>query len=193
MGCDIHIITEIKKNNKWKRVPETPEEFNCRNYSVFAFLANVRNSFDTQGFKPKGLPEDISALHFDRCEEIDDWDIDFECPDYHSHSYLTLKELQDKDKTDLQMIKCKVVKAFIDKFVECGGKIPDEIIVSEREPETFSFFEVLHEAAEPTVIVKWNTNKTEHAVFKGIKELENIADKYNVQPDDIRIVFAFDN
>lgn len=24
MGCDIHIITEIRKDGKWKRVPEIP-------------------------------------------------------------------------------------------------------------------------------------------------------------------------
>ena len=193
MGCDIHTITEIRKNGKWERVQEVPEEFNCRNYSVFAFLANVRNSFDTQGFQPKGLPEDISALHFDYCEDGNYFDINFDSEDYHSHSYLTLQELQDKDKTDLQMVKCKVVKAFMDKFIESGGKIPEDIIVSEREPETFSFFEALHEAQEPTVIVKWNSNKKDHAVFKGIEQLEDIAKKYDVEPNDIRIVFAFDN
>lgn len=26
MGCDIHLITEIRKNGKWERVLEIPEE-----------------------------------------------------------------------------------------------------------------------------------------------------------------------
>lgn len=64
MGCDIHIITEIKKDGKWQYIPEIPEEFDHRNYGLFALFADVRNSFGTKGFKPKGLPADISAKKF---------------------------------------------------------------------------------------------------------------------------------
>ena len=64
MGCDIHIVVEVKKNGKWEYVPEVPENFDQRNYGVFAALADVRNSFNIKGFKPKGLPEDISARKF---------------------------------------------------------------------------------------------------------------------------------
>lgn len=65
MGCDIHIITEIRKNGKWQWVKEIPESFDSRNYGLFSVLAGVRNSFNIKGFEAKGLPEDISAMKFD--------------------------------------------------------------------------------------------------------------------------------
>lgn len=60
MGCDIHTVVELKKGNEWVGIDELPEEFNERNYSTFAFLANVRNRFNTKGFEPKGYPSDMS-------------------------------------------------------------------------------------------------------------------------------------
>lgn len=64
MGCDIHIITEIRKEGKWQFVKEFPEALDHRNYSLFAFLAGVRDYFNYDGFEPKGLPEDMSGKKF---------------------------------------------------------------------------------------------------------------------------------
>lgn len=64
MGCDIHLITEIKKNGKWQFVEERPDALLHRNYSLFAFLADVRNSFNYDSFPEKGLPEDLSGKKF---------------------------------------------------------------------------------------------------------------------------------
>lgn len=64
MGCDIHVIVEIKQSGKWKFVEDVPNSILGRNYHLFGFLANVRNSFDADGFEAKGLPEDISGLKF---------------------------------------------------------------------------------------------------------------------------------
>lgn len=70
-----------------------------RNYDVFAILAGVRNGRGFAGIKtgdgfipiaePKGLPKDMSALVQ---RESERWGLDG-----HSHSHLTLKELQDYD------------------------------------------------------------------------------------------------
>ena len=35
MGCDIHLITQIKKDNKWEYVEDVPREFNQRNISKY--------------------------------------------------------------------------------------------------------------------------------------------------------------
>ena len=59
MGCDIHLITEIKKEGKWNYIDDVPESLNTRNYCTFAVLAGVRDSFNSQIFKAKGLPPDI--------------------------------------------------------------------------------------------------------------------------------------
>jgi hypothetical protein len=65
MGCSIHIVTEIKKGEKWEYVPEIPKALDDRNYSLFAFIAKgVRDSFNSEGFEKRGLPEDISAKKF---------------------------------------------------------------------------------------------------------------------------------
>ena len=64
MGCSIHIVTEIKKDNKWEYVSEVPEEFDTRDYKIFALFANVRNYFGIKSFDVKGLPDDISSRKF---------------------------------------------------------------------------------------------------------------------------------
>lgn len=125
MGCDIHLITEIKVDNQWiiynkdkifKDVsfPEADEwasysPFDNRCYKIFAFLANVRNDDNIKPIlKPRGLPTDSECLNkkleepYDmfwcvdiggRCETVKD-EINFDI-NYHSESYLTLKELLD--------------------------------------------------------------------------------------------------
>ncbi len=183
MGCDIHTIVEIKKEDKWEKIKELPEVFDTRNYSVFAFLAGVRNSFNTQGFKAKGLPDDVSDKTF------------FECEDYHSHSYLTLEELVQKDKTDYCSVKCKIIKEFYDKFIELGGVLPVGMVMEQEKPS--GIVDALRYSLEPTVLVKWQPPKEEiqdYPIFKGIDSLKEIAKKYKITNfADIRIVFAFDN
>lgn len=183
MGCDIHTIVEIKKEDKWVKIKEIPEEFNTRNYSTFAFLANVRNSFNTNGFEAKGIPEDISDKTI------------FDSEDYHSHSYLTLQELIDKDKTDYCSVKCKILKVFYDKFIELGGVLPEGINIEEEKPN--GIIDAIRYSFEPTVLAKWQTKKEiaeEYPIFKGIKALKEIAQKYKIENfANIRIVFAFDN
>ena len=64
MGCDIHIITEVKKNGKWEYVPDIPKSLDTRNYTTFAVLSGVRDSFNSNIFPVKGLPSDISGKKF---------------------------------------------------------------------------------------------------------------------------------
>lgn len=79
----------------------TKHFYSGRNYDLFAMLANVRNGrgfagCDTgDGFnpisEPKGLPEDVSPEVKKLSEQ---WDADG-----HSHSHLTVQELLDYDWT----------------------------------------------------------------------------------------------
>ena len=76
MGCDIYSFAEVKRKNKWTKVEEHFElddydknllkkekgdnPFTNRSYSLFAFLADVRNYDKCKPIsKPKGLPCDI--------------------------------------------------------------------------------------------------------------------------------------
>lgn len=106
MGCNIHSFAETKVNGKWEKVGEhfslgewekkcykkekNDSPFDWRSYSMFAFLADVRNYDHCEPIsEPKGIPDDV-------CKEIkseyEDWK-----SDAHSSSYLTLKELLDFD------------------------------------------------------------------------------------------------
>lgn len=67
MGCDIHLIVQIKSGDgkkKWRYVPEIPEALDCRDYDTFAFLANVRGSYGDDGFMPKGIPVGLKGKKF---------------------------------------------------------------------------------------------------------------------------------
>lgn len=111
MGCDIHVCCERKNYegkwincdhfkfnpyfdsdsdgddeeiDKWWIVPI----FDDRNYALFATLADVRNrGYITPISEPRGLPDDI---HYITKALSDSWgDVG------HSHSYYTLRELED--------------------------------------------------------------------------------------------------
>ena len=190
MGCDIHTHVEIKKKNKWIHIDEVPEEFEIRNYSTFSILAGVRSSFNVKPIsEPKGIPEDVSK---ETKESIEWWN-----GDGHSHSYLTLKELDTFDLTDYKKTKVKVLKAFYDAFIGFGGILPKEMSVEETRPGDIR--ECFQEAFEPTVLIKWLDSKNEETymdspILTGIKKLKEIAKKNNIDNyEDIRIVFFFDN
>lgn len=189
MGCDIHTVVEIKNaDGNWIGLDEVPKQFNDRNYSTFAFLADVRNRFNTKGFKPKGWPEDMSEITKQLKEK---WD-----GDSHSESFLTLKELDEFDKSDYYSAKCRVVGDFYEKFKELGGVLPKGMKVEEKVISN-SIFEIIGQAICPDVIVKWDVSedvKKETPVFEGIEALKEIAKKNNIDNfENIRIVFCFDN
>ena len=113
MGCDIHMIAEIKdksvgaNNQEWRplldpifkdryfdkkepicrwNIPYTFQPYADRNYEVFSVLANVRNGW---GIKPideaRGYPEDMHA--------VSKWLLDgYDYVD-HSPSWLSLDEV----------------------------------------------------------------------------------------------------
>ncbi len=107
MGCDIHSFTEVKnlETGRWEKscnfIPSEwhlekyegafhNKPFRTRDYSVFAFLADVRNYWGIDCIAlPKGLPSDLSP---DTKEFYEEWR-----SDAHTESYLTLRELLDFD------------------------------------------------------------------------------------------------
>lgn len=84
MGCDIHSHAERRnENGDWEKLPGF-EPFGRRSYSVFGFLADVRNY---SGIPPiaekRGVPEDISTAVRDSYDDSD----------AHSASWLAVSEL----------------------------------------------------------------------------------------------------
>lgn len=87
MGCDIHMHTEKLMNGSYERVTGNfcngPDPFDWRSYSVFAFLAGVRNYSAIQPIaEPRGLP--------------DGSDFEMHCEN-HSASWLSVEELWKHD------------------------------------------------------------------------------------------------
>lgn len=91
MGCDIHAWGEKQlPTTEWILVELKPEPFDWRSYGLFGFLADVRNYSDVPPISAaRGVPDTLSkeAAH---C--IESWDADA-----HSHSWLTVAELEAFD------------------------------------------------------------------------------------------------
>lgn len=97
MGCDIHLYTEKRREDKWHNCDnwrlDCEGDFQIypllgqRNYDLFAVLANVRNYGETEYIdKPRGIPEIVSPQVQ---KEYEKWH-----GDGHSHSWFSLAELR---------------------------------------------------------------------------------------------------
>ncbi|MBI5546485.1 MAG: hypothetical protein HY901_21600 [Deltaproteobacteria bacterium] len=99
MGCDIHSWLERREGGRWvyaTRLSDDPDQeidaYNERRYSTFAVLAGVRNYDELQPIRtPRGLPPDVSPEGTKRAAEWAD--------DAHSHGWFSLRELLDFDWT----------------------------------------------------------------------------------------------
>ena len=204
MGCDIHMMAEIRKADKWEKVSNvfesmygdvlTDEPYDGRSYNLFAILADVRNGIGFAGIKtgegfvpisnPKGVPKDASVEYL---KLVSDWD-----GDGHSHSYFTLKELMDYDWGQYTMLQGCVS---IDSYRVCKekqespssycGYISGGGIVLVDEEELPSNPDATH------VKMRWEKSYKE-AVGRfythTIPALQRLGD-----PESVRIVFFFDN
>jgi len=179
MGADIHSWAEIKRHNKWERIKEsifpnygttkTNEPFSNRSYSVFGFLADVRNYSECKPIsEPRGLPDDSEYLNsvleyaYSSKQEIEN------NGNYHSFSYLTLKELVDFDY-DQTFWNRRVTKT--EFFSDVGSYTNGAARAKEGEGTTISYRE--HLGAD---------------FFVDLEVLRSLG-----KPEDVRIVFYFDN
>lgn len=131
-------------------------------------------------------------------QDYGDYEVDFSCCDFHSHSYLSLQELIDVDKSDYFKTKVRVIGSFWKKFKELRGILPEGMEVIEEESRVpADIIDAVRFVYQPDVIISWDSSdeeKKEFAIMKGIDELKEIANKYNISDySDIRIVYCFDN
>ena len=84
MGCDIHLLFEMKNlDGKWEQIPIDERLIpSDRNYGVFGFLADVRTRNDIESqFAGRGIPPD--SLFENVINTLD----------YHSHTFAYLDEI----------------------------------------------------------------------------------------------------
>ena len=217
MGCDIHCYAEVKKDKKWEKVGAifkneytypgaekvVDEPLHGRNYDLFAILANVRNGHGFagcvtgEGFniisEPKGLPKDASKEIKKIAKEWGE--------DGHSHSWLTVKELEGFDWDQVTVHQGVVGPEEYAQYKEegmpeswsggCGGanvvslsnQEMDKLLTGERKKEKDKHY---------ITTIKWEEsyrNAAGHFLFKeALPALKRLGD-----PENVRIVFWFDN
>jgi len=192
MGCDIHIQIERRVSGVWQRVdwrdtwrwatdgywdPSAgvllmPEDFDSRNYNLFGVLADVRNGTwgdeVTPIVAPRGLPSDMAALAPSKYADEEPWLGD------HSMSWVSLKELQDYNwKAPLKM-RAWVSHEAADKF-RADGIPPTSYSAGGNHGEYIEWMSTVGERVR-----SWH-----HVCLPFLAMLG--------APDDVRIVFGFDN
>lgn len=206
MGTDVHFYLERRGDSGWEAIGEwvendfyDPDEPGCpklyfqsavhvhQNYALFAILANVRNLdepgclgwlFGLLGFPrkrsesayipisdPRGLPDDLSP-DLKKMASFDNQ------VDFHSWSWLMLREILDYDW---------------DKPVTFSGKATDQY------PGAY-----LDKKADPPMLVPRGRTKVDVQVTpreEASEFLEEVVPKLQEygNPDEIRVVFWFDN
>lgn len=178
MGTDIHSFAEIRINGKWKRVEDkifgenpyiSTEPFGWRSYAVFGFLADVRNySHCVPLAEPKGLPSDSEYLNKDERGKDAFDHLESYYNDYHSHSYFTLKELLDFDYNQTFWDR-RITRTI--HYPGGGSYSNGASLAEEGEGEIITYKEHLGEG-----------------FFKDIEVLKGLGN-----PEDVRIIFWFDN
>lgn len=193
MGCDIHSFIEIRTKDKWElcEIPYfteydykktrkyeknfTAHPFDWRSYGMFSVLAGVRGSAKPIT-PPKGIPEDVSS---DISKNWEQWG-----SDGHTPSYYVLREL----------LEFNFLQNFTyETFASYGGE--DEILISNPNKfgNTFNSRMICLEKVRPKDGYE-RKGKITYKTFLGelfFLQLDEMCDIKN--PEDVRIVFWFDN
>jgi hypothetical protein len=195
MGCDIHFYVEKLEDGEWvsadrwskNKWGEDEDELTVyyedrfwqgRNYDLFAILADVRNGYGFAGCDtgngyvpispPRGLPDDV-------CESVQKESDRWGC-DGHSHSWLTVQDLLDYD-WDQTTKKRGMVSPEESKLLRETGKAPEAYCGWTNQAN----FET----------VEWDRKYRDEAPYflnTTLPRLQELG-----PPDEVRIVFWFDN
>jgi hypothetical protein len=162
-----------------------------RNYSLFAILADVRNYDNfTPIAMPKGLPTDVTK-HIKKLSD------EYGC-DGHSHSYIDMEEFKKftkeaKQETMTGVVSVEEFKTYIkmgEPMSYCGSIMGKDIrMVSQDEMMEI----VKSKQDDPNAYckiswTKWNLKEIEYFIETVAEPLSKLT-----YPEDVRIVFWFDN
>jgi hypothetical protein len=185
MGADIHAFAERKINNKWERATEkifdpgtstwnnTSKPFSIRSYGIFGFLADVRNYSHIECItgETRGLPQDSEYLNSvsSYCSGMGAYEESvkqelFNDGNYHSFTYVTLKELLEYD---------------YDKVFE------DRRYTKQESPNVFNGAAVAKEGEGQQKTIREFLGSW---FFDEIEILKTLG-----EPEDVRVVMWFDN
>src|SRR3990167_3925161 len=184
MGTDVHVVAEVRKDGVWHLADVVvPDD---RNYWTFAILANVRNDFGFSGVhtgkavrpiaEPRGLPDDLSeGARRKRGADIDNEESCL-CYGDHSFSYVTLQELLAYD-LERDVVQSGVVPNQVAELFRATGEKPKEWCGGRSPMDGFERIEW----GRPLKEAAWLLPQ----MIEAIKPLGS--------PEDVRLVFCFDN
>ena len=212
MGTDIHLATEVRVEGIWSYYPSMlrwdDEGFNydndpsCRQYSLFALLADVRNGFGFAGivthtpleplFPGRGLPEDRDTTTYNEADENAPW------LGEHSFTWADFYELKEVNWDDTYIVTTGVVLAARAKLMK-DGEQPEEYSTSVMGQgiETFKCLGEWEESGHPEdksyIQCYWHHNPFKNCAFRRWVDggLTEIADKFG--PANVRVLMGFDS
>lgn len=193
----VPVEDEIKSHPWIKEYSEEP--YTDRNYTLFAILANVRNSDGSVEIidEPRGLPDDMSP-------ELKAY---FDCDYYHSMSYVTLQELVDynwkKPSTHTGYLTEKDYINYTDFGIVpnnwCGAVGgPGIVTVNAQQMNGILMGSIdRNEESQYYVLTTFTTGTISEYVGSfcsiTIPTLCKVSVEEEIDPKDIRIVFGFDS
>lgn len=209
MGCDIHLCTERKFDNKWINTDywqlnplyphreenqyEQVEVYSDRNYGLFSILAGVRSDGTFIPIdNPRGLPKDMTIQTKEYL--VDYWD-----NDGHSHSYLYLDELYNYwINTPEEIERQGILIGDVLKDFDVLGKEPRGWCMNYNGVEHSGLrtwkmkFDIMDDFMK-TLLVHWNCSCWDWMTIDIIKKDDNIKKFIKDYGKEYRIVFCFDN
>ena len=177
--------------------------YDGRNYALFSILANVRNHPEwgrarKRGYEPicypKGLPDDVSDFVYGEADE-------FGC-DGHSHSYLTVSELNNYDWN-----RTSVVCGYVDmeQYLafknngsparycgDAGGRMVEKV-TNEQMDGLIADPSLVNKDISYYTKICWNEPYKDSAGMFYDWSLPKLNELAGDDPDSVRIVFWFDN
>lgn len=206
MGCDSHLYAEKKIDGKWivlesgavKHVyfdNEEAQDWQCyRNYDLFGFLAGVRRHNIFPLSLPKGFPLDASK---EVRQTYKRWGPDAHTPSWYLLSdLLKVKNSKSNIGKYLSMDEYKKYKDGIpiENLLESYDyySLEDNEVISNKEMDrrlSMSLFDNGSQLVTPIV-----TGTIDNSEFENFWETLDLMIKTgNETPDNLRIVFWFDN
>lgn len=181
MGCDIHVVAEVRSGDKWSLSDiEIPHG---RDYNSFAILANVRNGYGFAGCDtgdelqfislPRGLPVDLSFELNDKLQN--EKETDFFWLGDHSFSWVTLQEMLDYPYAGEIVTRGLVTAEQAKKYKLTG-----------EAPKTWCGW---------TNIIGYESIEWERPMKEAAWLFGEIIEKISPigEPENVRIVFGFDS
>ena len=185
MGKDIHIVLERRTNSGWEFFDPGFEAYDLRFSSFFDFLSDAGDPGCPEELKDRQLRPQIyqwrdadGTLHE---EKYSLWDTTGKCEMY-GFATITLEQLEAAARRRGVMW---VSADFLERFQALGGVLPEEMYLDGDAADRDTSAVGIRVADEDEMYLQ-------EYIHAGITELKRIAEKHDLQPQYLRVCFAFD-